>query len=292
MQRGQWSEVTAIASRDLEKARAAAAKLGIAKAYGSYEELLADPEHRRHLQSAAESPARAVDDQGGRARQARALREADRALGGRGAPTPRGPRSHGREDPGSVHGPHAPAVAGGQGPGARAAASARCDRCSARSATPIATRRTSATGPEFGGGALMDIGCYLVNTSRFIFGREPLRVTGAIQRDPDMGTDRLTSMLLDYGTGHAAGTCSTQMVFYQQLQIFGTDRPHRDADSVQRAARSAVRASSSTPARTSSAAASRTSTSTPATSTRSRATCFSQGDPRRHATCPSRSKTP
>ncbi len=37
-----------------------------------------------------------------------------------------------------------------------------------------------------------------------------------------MGTDRLTSVLLDYGTGHAAGSCSTQMVFYQRLQIFGT----------------------------------------------------------------------
>ncbi len=76
--------------------------------------------------------------------------------------------------------------------------------------------------PDIGGGALFDIGCYLVNTSRFIFGTEPLRVTGAIQRDPDMGTDRLTSVLLDYGTGHAAGSCSTQMVFYQRLQIFGT----------------------------------------------------------------------
>ena len=43
-----------------------------------------------------------------------------------------------------------------------------------------------------------------------------------MQRDPDMGTDRLTSILLDYGTGHAVGTCSTQMVFYQRLQIFGT----------------------------------------------------------------------
>jgi predicted dehydrogenase len=42
MQRGEWSEVTAIASRDMEKARQAARHLGIAKAYGSYEELLAD----------------------------------------------------------------------------------------------------------------------------------------------------------------------------------------------------------------------------------------------------------
>src|SRR4030088_131136 len=44
MQRGEWSEVTAIASRDLDKARQAAKELGIPKAYGSYEELLADPD--------------------------------------------------------------------------------------------------------------------------------------------------------------------------------------------------------------------------------------------------------
>src|SRR6187431_2177297 len=44
MQRGELSTVTAIASRDLEKARGAAARLGIPKAYGSYEELLADPD--------------------------------------------------------------------------------------------------------------------------------------------------------------------------------------------------------------------------------------------------------
>src|SRR5207248_3702606 len=44
MQKGEWSEIAAIASRDLKKAKDAARKLGIAKAYGSYEELLADPE--------------------------------------------------------------------------------------------------------------------------------------------------------------------------------------------------------------------------------------------------------
>ena len=44
MQKGEWSEVQAIASRDLDKARTAARELGIPKAYGSYEELLADPE--------------------------------------------------------------------------------------------------------------------------------------------------------------------------------------------------------------------------------------------------------
>jgi predicted dehydrogenase len=76
--------------------------------------------------------------------------------------------------------------------------------------------------PAFGGGALMDIGCYLINTGRLIFGRQPLRVAGAIDRDPRLGTDRTTSMLLDFGRGHLSGTCSTQTVPYQRMQIFGT----------------------------------------------------------------------
>jgi predicted dehydrogenase len=68
----------------------------------------------------------------------------------------------------------------------------------------------------------MDIGCYLINTSRFVYGREPERVVGLVQRDPDMKTDRMTTIMLDFGDGHAAGTCSTQMVFYQRMQILGT----------------------------------------------------------------------
>src|SRR5579864_7845638 len=44
MQKGEWCEIAAIASRDLRKAQAAASELGIPKAYGSYEELLNDPE--------------------------------------------------------------------------------------------------------------------------------------------------------------------------------------------------------------------------------------------------------
>ena len=65
---------------------------------------------------------------------------------------------------------------------------------------------------EWGGGGLMDIGCYPIQIARYLFGREPVAVSGAIQRDPDMGIDRLTSALLDFGTGprdlhvqHAAG---------------------------------------------------------------------------------------
>jgi predicted dehydrogenase len=76
--------------------------------------------------------------------------------------------------------------------------------------------------PEWGGGALMDIGCYPVQIARFLFQRQPSRVTGAFERDPDMGTDRLQSALLDFGTGHCVFTCSTQMAPYQRVQILGS----------------------------------------------------------------------
>ncbi len=73
-----------------------------------------------------------------------------------------------------------------------------------------------------GGGALMDIGCYCISAPRFIFGREPLRVSGCMGFDPAFGTDRLASGLLDFGDGTATFTCSTQLVPYQRVNIFGT----------------------------------------------------------------------
>jgi predicted dehydrogenase len=68
----------------------------------------------------------------------------------------------------------------------------------------------------------MDIGCYTIFTSRFIFGEDPKRVAGIMEFDPDMHTDRLTSAILDYPSGQAIFTCSTQLVPYQRMQIFGT----------------------------------------------------------------------
>lgn len=72
-----------------------------------------------------------------------------------------------------------------------------------------------------GGGALLDIGCYPINLSRFVYGAEPRRVLGHVGRDPDWGTDRLTSAVLDFGTGHSTFTCSTQLAPYQRMQFFG-----------------------------------------------------------------------
>jgi len=75
---------------------------------------------------------------------------------------------------------------------------------------------------DCGGGALMDIGCYLIHASRYAFAQEPKRVVAAIDRDPKMKTDRLTSAILDFPGGHAIFTCSTQLVPYQRVQFLGT----------------------------------------------------------------------
>jgi predicted dehydrogenase len=75
--------------------------------------------------------------------------------------------------------------------------------------------------PEAGGGALMDIGCYPIHTARWIFGEEPWRVCGLIERDPAFDTDRLISGLLDFPSGQAAFTCSTQLAPYQRMTFFG-----------------------------------------------------------------------
>ena len=75
---------------------------------------------------------------------------------------------------------------------------------------------------EMGGGALMDIGCYCINISRFIFADEPKKVAGLIERDENTGIDKLTSAILDFPNGQATFTCSTQLVPYQRMQFFGT----------------------------------------------------------------------
>jgi predicted dehydrogenase len=75
---------------------------------------------------------------------------------------------------------------------------------------------------EWGGGGLMDIGCYPITISRFLFEAEPRRVMALVERDPRFGTDRLTSGMLDFERGQAVFTCSTQAAPYQRVQAVGT----------------------------------------------------------------------
>ncbi len=75
---------------------------------------------------------------------------------------------------------------------------------------------------DIGGGGLMDIGCYCISQARFIFDDEPEKVSGNIEFDPVMQTDRMASGILNFSKGTASFTCSTQMMPYQRVNILGT----------------------------------------------------------------------
>jgi predicted dehydrogenase len=221
MQRGEWTTVTAIASRDLAKARAAAAELGIAKAYGSYEELLKDPEidaiynplpNQLHIPlsiAAAEAgkhvlcekplsmtvaEARALvaarDRTGVRMAEAFMIRSAYQWLRLRAL------------------------LAEGRIGELRAVTAF----FSYFNTDPKNIRNRV----ETGGGAVYDIGCYCIQAARTGFGAEPTRVVATLERDPELGTDRLASAILEFSSGHAIFTCSTQLIAYQRAHFIGT----------------------------------------------------------------------
>src|SRR5689334_20674712 len=75
---------------------------------------------------------------------------------------------------------------------------------------------------ELGGGALMDIGCYPINISRFVYETEPRRVLSTIERDPATRTDTLTTAVLEFPNGHSTFTCSTRLAPYQRMIFHGT----------------------------------------------------------------------
>lgn len=76
---------------------------------------------------------------------------------------------------------------------------------------------------EHGGGAVMDIGCYNINLSRLLFDGEPTRVESIVHRDPVMGIDILTSGVLEFPGGRQSSfTCTIRSETYQRVHIFGT----------------------------------------------------------------------
>jgi predicted dehydrogenase len=76
---------------------------------------------------------------------------------------------------------------------------------------------------DWGGGVLLDVGCYPTTLSRWLFGDEPDEVVGVLERDPEMGIDRLVSALLRFPSGQASFTCGGQLVPYQRMQLLGTE---------------------------------------------------------------------
>lgn len=74
---------------------------------------------------------------------------------------------------------------------------------------------------EMGGGGIMDIGCYCISLSRFLFEREPIGIFGKATFDAAWGVDRIASGIMDFGTGTSTFTCSTQLIPYQRVNIIG-----------------------------------------------------------------------
>jgi len=221
MQRGKDSQVTGIASRDLRKARKTARALGIPKAYGSYDELLADPEidavynplpNHLHVPwsiRAAEAGKHVLCEKpiGLNVDEAKKLREARDRTGikiGEAFMVRTHPQWLKALD----------LVRGGRIGDLRSI----MGFFSYSNPDPANIRNVL----EYGGGGLMDIGCYPIFTSRLVFGAEPRRVLGLVERDAKMKIDRLTSAILDYPAGHCVFTCGTQIVPYQRMQILGT----------------------------------------------------------------------
>ncbi|MGB7167412.1 MAG: Gfo/Idh/MocA family oxidoreductase [Acidobacteriaceae bacterium] len=221
MQRGELSTVTAIASRDLAKGRAIAAQLGIPTAYGSYEELLADPAidaiynplpnqfHVPWTIRAAEADKHVLCEKP----LSLTLAEAESLLAVRERTGVQiGEAFMIRCHPQWLH--TRALIDEGRIGTLRAVTGV----FSYFNDDPANIRNQV----ECGGGALYDIGCYCIHAARYAFGQEPTRVCGLIDRDPAFGTDRLTSALLDFPGGHAIFTASTQFVPYQRVHFLGT----------------------------------------------------------------------
>ena len=215
-------EVVAIASRSIENARGAAERLGIPKAYGSYEDLLADPDveaiynplpNHLHVQLSI-----AALDAG-----KHVLCEKPIALSSAEAQTlvdasKRHPQLKLMEAFMYRHHPQWRQTKELATSGAIGELRTIQSFFSYFKDDPADIRAK----PEWGGGGLMDIGCYNISLSRFLFDGEPRRVYGIVEYDPRMSVDRLASVILEFDNGTSTFTCGTQLVPYQRVNVFGT----------------------------------------------------------------------
>lgn len=227
MQRGQYCEVVAIASRSLEKAQATAESLGIPKAHGSYEALLADSEvdaiynplpNHMHVPwsiKALEAGKHVLCEKpiGLSAAEGQQLVDAARSR----------PQLKVMEAFMFRHHPQWQKARQLVREGAVGSLRTIQTFFSYHLADPDNIRNIA----EMGGGGLMDIGCYPISVSRFIFEREPDRVSGFVEYDPRFRTDRLASAVMDFGAVDGAATMATftvgtQLAPYQRVNIFGT----------------------------------------------------------------------
>ncbi|PYE51878.1 Gfo/Idh/MocA family protein [Deinococcus yavapaiensis] len=210
----------AVAARDVNRAREFAGRYDVARAYGSYDELLADPEVDaiyNPLPNDAHLPMTVAALEAGKhvlcekplvmnAEEARALREASERTG-KLVLEAFAYRFH----PGFERAREV--VASGALGDLRLGHALFCftlDR-------PDDFRWSA----EKGGGGLYDVGCYCVNGLRMLLGREPTRAS-AFQR-LERGVDGTLSGLLDFGEASATVNCGQAASYQQRLTLVGTN---------------------------------------------------------------------
>jgi predicted dehydrogenase len=222
MQQCEYAEIAAIASRTEDKAKAVAKQFGIPKTYDSYEALLSDPgieaiynplPNHLHAEWTIRAASRGkhvlcekpIARNVAEARRIREARDEHNVKIGEAFMIVTHPQWLRARD----------ILNSGRIGKLRSAAGL----FSYFNVDPANVRNVA----DYAGGALMDIGCYPIRTSRFVFGEEPIRVIGCVERDPSFKTDRLTSAILEFPQGQSIFTVSTQMVYYQRIQFFGSE---------------------------------------------------------------------
>jgi predicted dehydrogenase len=222
MQKGKYTQIGAIASRDIKRAQRTAKEIGIPKAYGSYEELLADKEieavyiplpNHLHVEWALKSL------QAGK----HVLCEKPIAMNSAAAEhlkneAKKFPQYKLMEAFMYRHHPQTLKIKSLVDSEAIGQLRSVHSMFSYFNNNPKDIRNMA----DIGGGGLLDIGCYCVSISRFLFGAEPNQVCGSVEFDPVLKVDRLASAVLEFDKGIASLTCATQLANHQYAKIFGT----------------------------------------------------------------------
>lgn len=220
MQKGVFCEISAIASRDLEKAKLAAEHLNIPKTYGSYEDLLSDSEiesvyiplpnhlHLEWTKKAAEAGKHVLCEKPItlNANEVRELIEVRNQTGVK------------IQEAFMVrHHPQWLKIR-------ELILSEKIGKIQSITgffSYNIPDPKNVRNRADWGGGCLLDIGSYCINLSRFILETEPKRVSGLIERDEETGIDKLTSAILDFPNAQATFTVAARLVSFQRMQFFG-----------------------------------------------------------------------
>jgi predicted dehydrogenase len=223
MKQGKYCEMVGIASRNLDKARAVAERLGFAKTYPSYDALLADPEidavyiplpNHLHVPwsiKALEAGKHVLCEKPIGLSSAEGQKLLDESK--------KYPHLKVMEAFMYRHHPQWQRAKKLVEEGAIGELRSIQTFFSYYNDDPENIRNMA----NIGGGGLMDIGCYCISLSRFLFGAEPRRVIGIVEYDPVFKTDRLASGMMDFGTGTSTWTCATQLNDYQRVNIVGTE---------------------------------------------------------------------